>query len=86
MLRYSVLGAGLRIVLLLLLVLVLLVGGLLWCREMYHRFSSDLARLKESDDSAEKGVILFLWVVTGGIILLVGSFTWGLARGILSAF
>ncbi len=30
MLRYSVLGAGLRIVLLLLLVLVLLVGGLLW--------------------------------------------------------
>lgn len=65
---------------------VFLVGGLLWCREMYHRFPSDVARLKESDEAAEKGVIVFLWVVTGGIVLLIVAFGWGLVRAILSAF
>jgi len=65
---------------------ILLIGGLLWCREMYQRFPSELARLKESDDDAEKGVIIFLWVLTAGVVLLIAAFTWGLLRAILSSF
>ena len=65
---------------------VLLVGGLWWCKVMLDRFGSDLVRLRESDDSAEKGVIIFLWVVTVGILIYVGNFLIWMVRSILSAF
>lgn len=65
---------------------VLLVGGLWWCKVILVRFGSDLVRLRESDDSAEKGVIIFLWAVTVGILIYVGSFLIWMVRSILSAF
>ena len=65
---------------------VLLVGGLWWCKVIFDRLRSDVARLKESDDSAEKGVIIFLWVLTVGILIYVGHVLIWIARSILSAF
>ena len=65
---------------------VLLVLGLLWCKEILGRLRSDIARLRESEETAEKGVIIFLWVVTAVILLLIVRFVLGLASGILSAF
>ena len=64
---------------------ILLVGGLWWCKEMWGRFPADLKRVKESQDKAEKGVILFLWVVTAGVAYLVVTFVIGLARAIFAA-
>ena len=57
---------------------VLLVGGLLWCREILGRLRSDIGRLRESKDAAEKGVIIFLWAVTALIIVLIARFILGL--------
>jgi len=65
---------------------ILLVGGLWWCKEMWDRFPADLKRVKESQDKAEKGTILFLWALTAGVAFLVVTFTIGLVRAILSAF
>ena len=65
---------------------ILLVAALWWCKVMLVRFGSDLVRLKESEDSAEKGVIIFLWVVTVGILIYVGNFLIWMVRSILSAF
>ncbi len=65
---------------------VLLVGGLWWCKVILERLRSDVARLRESEDSAEKGVIIFLWVVTVGILIYVGNFLIWMVRSILSAF
>ncbi len=65
---------------------VLLVGGLWWCKVIFERLRSDVARLRESEDSAEKGVIIFLWVVTVGILIYVGNFLIWMVRSILSAF
>ncbi len=64
----------------------LLVGGLWWCKVIFDRLRSDVARLKESDDSAEKGVIIFLWVATVGIFMYVGHVLIWIVRSILSAF
>jgi len=65
---------------------ILLVAALWWCKVMLGRFRSDLVRLRESEDSAEKGVIIFLWVVTVGILIYVGNFLIWMVRSILSAF
>jgi hypothetical protein len=64
---------------------ILLVAGLWWCKEMWDRFPADRKRLKESQDSGEKGVIIFFWVVTAGIVILIVTFAWGLLRAILAA-
>ena len=65
---------------------VLLVAGLWWCKEMVGRFRDDLRRLKEGEDKAEKGVILFLWGLTVVIALLIARFVLALARGVAAAF
>jgi len=65
---------------------VLLVGGLWWCKVIFDRLRSDVARLKESDDSAEKGVTIFLWVLTVGILMYVGHVLIWMVRSILAAF
>ena len=65
---------------------VLLVGALWWCKVIFDRLRSDVARLKESHDSAEKGGIIFLWVLTVGILMYVGHVLIWMVRSILSAF
>jgi hypothetical protein len=53
---------------------------------MWDRFPADRKRLKESQDSGEKGVIIFFWVLTAGILIIIVNFAWGFLRTILSAF
>lgn len=53
---------------------VLLVIGILWCRDVFGRFATDLEEFRQSEDSAERGVIVFWWAVTAVIVLLMGNF------------
>ena len=50
---------------------ILFVFGLWWCRDVYDRFPSDVACLKESNTFTEKFVIVFYWVLTVGILALM---------------
>ena len=63
----------------------LFVGGLVWCKEVFGRFRTDLARLKKGD-SAEKGAIVFFWALTVGVLFLMVHFAIGVISGFASAF
>ena len=65
---------------------ILLVGGLWWCKEIIGRLPQDIEEFRTSDNTAEKGVIVFYWALTVVIILLIAFFLWGLIASILSAF
>ena len=51
------------------------VMGLVWCWEIFGRFRSDVARLKESSSATEKIVIVFFWVLTVGVLALMIRFS-----------
>lgn len=53
---------------------VLLVIGILWCREIFGRFATDLEELRQSEDSAEQGAIVLWWGVTVIVVLLMANF------------
>ena len=55
-----------------------MIFGFRWCKDVFGRLGSDLATLKESGDKADKGLVVFWWVVTLGIILLIVYIGWGL--------
>lgn len=57
---------------------ILVIFGFMWCREVFGRLRSDIAVLKESRDRGHKGLIIFFWVLTVGIIILMASFVWGM--------
>ncbi len=65
---------------------LLLVAGLWWCKEVFERWRGDLAELKATDDRIKQGVIIFFWLVTLGIIVLIVNFIWPLAKNIVNAF
>jgi len=64
---------------------VLLIAGLWWCKEIFVRLPSDINELRESDKKFIKAVILFYWILTVGIIILIGKFVWGLISNIIEA-
>lgn len=53
---------------------VLLVLGILWCREIFGRFAADLEEFRHAEDAAERGAIALWWVVTVVIVLLMANF------------
>ncbi len=53
---------------------VLFAVGVYWCYEMFGRWRSDLADLRDLDDSLQKLVILGLWLVTLVIAAFVANF------------
>ena len=53
---------------------VLFAGGVYWCYEMFGRWRSDLADLRNLDDSLQKLVIVGLWLVTLVIAAFVANF------------
>ncbi|MHC4859025.1 MAG: hypothetical protein ACYTDY_02910 [Planctomycetota bacterium] len=57
---------------------ILLVLGILWCRFVFGHFRSDVTRLRESRDPAEKHVILFFWSITAVVLVLMVDFVGGL--------
>ena len=65
---------------------ILLVAGLWWCKEVFERWRDDVAELKASDDRIKQGVIVFIWLLTLGIIVLIVNFVWAIVANILNAF
>ena len=53
---------------------------------MFGRLRSDVAILKESDDTGHKGVIVFIWILTVGVIILILVFALSLVSNIIEAF
>ncbi len=65
---------------------LLLVAGLWWCKQILGRWRDDVAELKESQDILAKGVIVFFWLLTLAIIVLIVKFTWRIVNNIVTAF
>lgn len=53
---------------------VLMVLGILWCREMFGRWRSDLDEFRSSTDGSERAIIVFFWTVTMVIVVSMGRF------------
>jgi hypothetical protein len=64
---------------------VLLVAGIWWCKEIFDRLKSDVALLKESDDNIRKAVVIFFWLLTIGVIILIVNFVWSIINNIIHA-
>ena len=58
--------------------IALLIFGFRWCQDVFGRLGSDIAIQKESDDKADRVVVVFWWVVTLGIILVMAAILWNL--------
>ena len=65
---------------------LLLVIGVLWCRDVFGRFRSDVAVIRESDDRGHKAVVIFWWILTAGVVLLMLSFAWNLLGNVIEGF
>ncbi len=60
--------------------------GFLWCREILGRFHSDLEELKKTQNSGEKAVILFFWVLTVPIMIVMAVIIWIGVSGLIEMF
>ncbi len=67
----------------LLLNLALFAIGAYWCYEMFGRWRSDLADLRDLDDNLQKVVIIGLWLITFVIAALVVNFAFGVIANII---
>ncbi len=67
----------------LLLKAVLFAFGVYWCYQMFGRWRSDLADLRDLDDNLQKLVIIGLWLITFVIAALVVNFTFGVIADII---
>lgn len=61
---------------------ILVAVGILWCREMLGRWRRDLAEIRNPKDPADRQALVFLWVVTAVIVLLLLNFAVGLLRNL----
>jgi len=58
---------------------ILLVLGLVWCREMFGRWRKDLAEFRTAGaGDGSRGALLFLWGVTAIVVLLLVNFAVGI--------
>ncbi|MHC4714263.1 MAG: hypothetical protein ACYTAN_13505 [Planctomycetota bacterium] len=68
--------------------MALVVGGIYWCKEVFERFRKDISELRGEGDAVQKSVIVFIWIVTAGILYLLVRYAffllqrihWGLAH------
>jgi len=61
---------------------ILVVVGIVWCREMLGRWRRDFAEIRAPKDPADRQALVFLWVVTALIVLLLVNFAVGLLRNV----
>lgn len=61
---------------------ILVVVGLVWCREMFGRWRRDLAEIRAPNDPTDRQVLVFLWIVTALVVLLLVNFAVGLLRNV----
>ena len=57
-----------------------------WCKTVFERRNHDIKRLKESTDRTEKGVIIFVWILTLLIFLWLLKFVVWLIDSIFGGF
>jgi hypothetical protein len=61
---------------------VLVVLGILWCREMFGRWPKDVAEYRSTKDASTRQVLMILWGITALIVLMLINFFVGILRGI----
>ncbi len=61
----------------------LLALGVFWCHQMFGRWRSDLADLRDLDDKLQKVVIIGLWIITFVIAAGLVNFAVGLVTNII---
>lgn len=61
---------------------ILVVVGIVWCREMFSRWRRDLAEFRAPKDPTDRQVLVFLWIVTAVIVVLLVNFAVGLLRNV----
>jgi hypothetical protein len=61
---------------------ILLVLGVLWCREMFGRWRRDLDEFRNTKDASTRQVLIALWVVTAVIAVLLINFFIGILANI----
>lgn len=57
---------------------ILLVLGILWCREMFGRLPKDLEEYRTAQDPSVRQTLMILWIATGLIVLLLVNFLVGI--------
>jgi len=62
---------------------ILPILGIIWCKEVICRFRKDLSELKTAKNNIIKGVIVFYWILTIGIIYLLTDFFYGLIANVV---
>lgn len=65
---------------------LLVVGGVLWCREMFGRWNKDLAEFRGSKDPSTRWAIGLLWALTAVIALLLLNWAIWIVRSIGALF
>lgn len=61
---------------------ILVVVGIVWCREMFGRWRRDLAEIRAPKDPTDRQVLVFLWALTAVIVVLLVNFAFGLLRNL----
>lgn len=61
---------------------VLMVLGVLWCREMFGRWRRDLDEFRSTKDSSTRQVLIVLWLLTAIIVILLVNFFVGILRSV----
>lgn len=64
--------------------IILLIGALIWCKEVLSRLGKDIGRLRSTESGSEKFAIVFVWFLTLGVLVYLGSFVYGLIKPILN--
>lgn len=60
----------------------LMVGGVIWCREMLGRWQKDVADYKDAKDASTRQAIVILWAVTALVVLLLINFFIGILKNL----
>ena len=64
---------------------ILLVVGIVWCKEVFGRWRNDVDDLRTGDRTRQI-VIVVIWLLTVGIMFLVVNFLWAIVGNIIGAF
>ena len=57
---------------------ILIIGGILWCKEILERLSKDIECVRTSQELSDKAVVVVLWVATAAIMAFIGRILWNL--------
>jgi hypothetical protein len=63
----------------------LIAFGILWCREMFGRWRSDLDELRHTSEPSTRNALLALWLATAFIAYWLTGTIVGVLRGLAEA-